>query len=98
MNLPLNLGQEAVEEVELKGHILDSLLLPKVLDAIVSHSGHYTLKKMQVGQKQDDPSVAHIEVHAPNRPRLTMILDSIRLHGARPKDKPMCHLPVMAVE
>ena len=28
-----------VEEVELHGHIIDSLLLPKVLDLILTHGG-----------------------------------------------------------
>ncbi len=28
-----------VEEVEVQGHIIDSLLLPKILDEILTHGG-----------------------------------------------------------
>ena len=52
------------EQVELHGHIIDSLLLPKVLDAILTHGGSYVIKDIRVGQRQDDPSFARIEVRA----------------------------------
>ncbi len=49
-----------VEEVELQGHIIDSLLLPKVLDEILTRGGTYVLKDIRVGQRQTDPSYARI--------------------------------------
>lgn len=72
------------EEVELKGHILDSLLLPKVLDSILSRGGSYVLKDIQVGQRGADPSHARVEVRAPNRELLQEILGVIHAHGAVP--------------
>src|SRR5436309_11161583 len=74
----------AVEEVELQGHIIDSLLLPKVLDEILTHGGSYVLKDIRIGQRQTDPSYARIEVHAPSAPVLQEILDTIHDHGAVP--------------
>ena len=53
-----------VEEVEIQGHIIDSLILPKVLDEILTHGGSYVLKDIRVGQRQTDPSHARIEVRA----------------------------------
>src|SRR5947207_984359 len=47
-----------VEEVQLQGHIIDSLLLPKVLDEILTGGGSYVIKDIRVGQRQDDPSFA----------------------------------------
>ena len=44
------------EEVELQGHIIDSLLLPKVLDEILTRGGSYELKDIRIGQRQADPS------------------------------------------
>jgi lysine-ketoglutarate reductase/saccharopine dehydrogenase-like protein (TIGR00300 family) len=73
-----------VEEVELHGHIIDSLLLPKVLDEILTRGGTYTIKDIRVGQRQEDPSHAHIEVRAPTTDRLREILDAIHDHGAVP--------------
>src|SRR4051812_7169915 len=74
----------AVEEVEVAGHILDSLLLPKILDEILTRGGTYTLKRIQVGQRQVDPSYALIEVRAPSEERLREILGNIHDHGATP--------------
>src|SRR5919201_6962840 len=73
-----------VEEVDLRGHIIDSLLLPKVLDEILTHGGSYVLKDIRVGQRQADPSHARIEVRAPSAAALQEILDSIHDHGAVP--------------
>src|SRR5713226_7011731 len=72
----------AVEEVEIQGHIIDSLLLPKVLDEILTHGGSYVLKNIRVGQRQADPSQARIEVRAPTAAELREILDVIHDHGA----------------
>src|SRR5438128_6704169 len=53
-----------LEEVELQGHIIDSLILPKVLDEILTHGGTYALKDIRIGQSQADPSYARIQVRA----------------------------------
>src|SRR5712692_4493591 len=74
----------AVEEVEIQGHIIDSLILPKVLDEILTHGGSFNLKDIRIGQHQADPSYVRIEVRAPNQPVLEEILDVIHDHGAVP--------------
>lgn len=79
-----------VEDVELHGHIIDSLILPKVLDEILTHGGTYVLKDMKVGQKQTDPSHAHIEVRAATAAALQDILDAIHEHGAAPANPQDC--------
>ena len=38
-----------VEHVEMHGHIVDSLLLPKVLDAVLSRGGTYQIEQFQLG-------------------------------------------------
>ena len=43
-----------VEHVEMTGHIVDSLLLPKVLDAILSRGGRYHIDTLRLGERQDD--------------------------------------------
>jgi hypothetical protein len=47
-----------VEEVRLEGHIIDSLLLPKVLDEILTRGGRFLLKDIRVGQQQATPPTA----------------------------------------
>ena len=73
-----------IEHVEMTGHIVDSLLLPKVLDAILSRGGKYHIESLRLGQKQDDPSHARIEVRAATAEQLERILAEIHPHGAMP--------------
>ena len=80
-----------LEEVELQGHIIDSLLLPKVLDEILTRGGQYVLKEIRVGQRQQDPSYARIEIRAPTAELLRDILESIHDHGATPVVQRDCH-------
>jgi len=75
-----------VERVELNGHIIDSLLLPKVLDHITAAGGRFQIEQITVGQAQRDPSFAVIAVHAPSAERLQQILADIADHGAVPVD------------
>jgi lysine-ketoglutarate reductase/saccharopine dehydrogenase-like protein (TIGR00300 family) len=76
--------QGFVEEVEIQGHIIDSLILPKVLDEILTHGGSYVIKDIRIGQRQTDPSHARIEVRADSSEQLRDILDAIHDHGAAP--------------
>src|SRR3954452_14922678 len=79
-----------VEEVELQGHIIDSLLLPKVLDEILTGGGSYVIKDFKIGQRQNDASYARIEVRAASADALRELLDRIHDHGAVPVDDADC--------
>jgi lysine-ketoglutarate reductase/saccharopine dehydrogenase-like protein (TIGR00300 family) len=81
---------EAVEFVEMSGHIVDSLLLPKVLDAILSRGGRYHIDQLDLGQRQDDPSFVRIEVRADSPEALEAILREIHPHGAVPAQQADC--------
>lgn len=80
----------AVEHVELNGHIVDSLLLPKVLDTILSRGGRYHIETLRLGEKQDDASFARIEVRADTTAKLDEILAEIHAHGAVPTNPSDC--------
>jgi lysine-ketoglutarate reductase/saccharopine dehydrogenase-like protein (TIGR00300 family) len=79
-----SMSADHVEEVELQGHIIDSLILPKVLDEVLTHGGSYVIKDIRVGQRQSDASAARIEVRAGSAEKLRRILDAIHDHGAVP--------------
>ena len=70
------------ETLTLEGHIIDSLILAKVLDTILQRSGTFTIKKMHVGATREDTSSASIAVHADSPQRLAAILHAIQPHGA----------------
>ena len=71
-----------MQRVELAGHIIDSLLLPKVLDHITAGGGAFRIEQISIGQARQDPSYALIEVSAPSAERLNTILADIADHGA----------------
>jgi lysine-ketoglutarate reductase/saccharopine dehydrogenase-like protein (TIGR00300 family) len=83
---PLPAADEHVERVELAGHIIDSLLLPKVLDLITAAGGSFRIEKISIGHDRADPSYALIEVQAATQERLQQILADIADHGASPVD------------
>jgi lysine-ketoglutarate reductase/saccharopine dehydrogenase-like protein (TIGR00300 family) len=87
---PTDHATDHVEEVELHGHIIDSLILPKILDEILTHRGTYVIKDIRVGQRQSDASFARIEVRADSADRLHRILDAIHDHGAAPTHPTDC--------
>ena len=84
----------AVEEVELSGHIIDSLLLPKVLDEIMTAGGTFEILKMAVGHRRADPSVARLRVEAASEAQLESILARITRHGAVPIHQRDCVLEI----
>ena len=71
-----------VEEVEVSGHIIDSLILPKVLDVITSGGGAFEIKEISIGHARHDPSYALVEVRATTAEDLADILGHIADHGA----------------
>lgn len=80
------------EEVVLEGHIIDSLLLPKVLDTILENGGDFELLDVRIGRTRRDTSYARLAVIAPSEARLDLILRRIRDHGAVPVVQEDCQL------
>ena len=73
-----------VEDVEIRGHIIDSLIFPKILDCIIAGGGSFRIKKICIGQTRSDSSYALVEVRAADAPMLVRILGQIADHGAVP--------------
>jgi lysine-ketoglutarate reductase/saccharopine dehydrogenase-like protein (TIGR00300 family) len=90
----LNRGpaSQYVELVELRGHIIDSLILPKILDCITASGGAFKIQKMTIGQAREDPSYALIEVAAPTEEKLDQLVATIADHGAVPVVNQDCRL------
>jgi lysine-ketoglutarate reductase/saccharopine dehydrogenase-like protein (TIGR00300 family) len=89
-NLPPTPPAEAIEEVEVRGHIIDSLILPKILDVITTGGGTFQIKRINIGQGRHDPSYALVEVRAADETRLQAILAEIADHGAVPTTQSDC--------
>jgi len=70
------------ETIELRGHIIDSLILPKVLDQILTHGASFRIIDIKIGEKRADQSFARIEVSAKTTAALDELILQLRQHGA----------------
>jgi lysine-ketoglutarate reductase/saccharopine dehydrogenase-like protein (TIGR00300 family) len=70
------------ETVILRGHIIDSLILAKVLDTILMMGGTFDLQEVQIGKTREESSRARIIVRAGSAQLLSDILHRIQPHGA----------------
>ena len=73
-----------VEEIEVRGHIVDSLLLPKILDRILLMGGTFEIRECKIGVHRTDPSYARIAIQADSHETLAAILGDLVEHGASP--------------
>jgi lysine-ketoglutarate reductase/saccharopine dehydrogenase-like protein (TIGR00300 family) len=76
----------AQEIVELEGHIVDSLLLAKVLDLIVASGSDYVLLDVDIGRTNLDPSRVRLEITAPDDAVLSALLEELHVHGVNRVD------------
>jgi len=72
-------------EIELRGHIIDSLILTKVFDGIMDHGGSFEVLDIQVGKKKKDESYAKLLVIGKNEKNLDRILNYAYRQGATSK-------------
>src|SRR5260370_8982845 len=70
------------ENIEVRGHIIDSLILPKVLDQILTHGANFKIDEIKIGKKRADQSFARIEVSAETGEALDELVLRLRQHGA----------------
>src|SRR5436309_9098724 len=75
------------ETIELRGHIIDSLILPKVLDEILKGGGNFNIAQVKIGQKRADQSFARIEVSSESSEALDDLILRLRQHGAEVAEK-----------
>ncbi|HBH97801.1 MAG TPA: TIGR00300 family protein [Candidatus Omnitrophica bacterium] len=76
------------EIVRVSGHIIDSLILPKVLDEIMDLDGTFEILQLSIGKRKADPSTARLKVSARSQPALQTILKRLVRLGATPEFAP----------
>lgn len=74
------------EIVEIRGHIIDSLILPRILDEIVEIGADYNVLDFQIGKTHEDPSFARIQVWTSDPETLERLLGRLQKHGATPSE------------
>ncbi|HEX6548142.1 MAG TPA: TIGR00300 family protein [Candidatus Dormibacteraeota bacterium] len=66
----------------LEGHIIDSMMLPQVMDLVMDLGGNFTVEELRVGQHKTDTSLCRLEVVAPSAGTLDEIVRRARDLGA----------------
>ncbi|MBI4354646.1 MAG: TIGR00300 family protein [Candidatus Omnitrophica bacterium] len=73
------------ENVRISGHIIDSLILPKILDEVMDLDGTFEILSLAIGKRKTDPSTARLTVSARSQHALQMILRRLARLGATPE-------------
>lgn len=84
MNEAAELSAEVAEDIEIQGHIIDSLILPKILDCICAHGATFQIQNLAIGRERNDPSRALVRVRADTPEQLQHVLAEVAHHGAVP--------------
>src|SRR4030081_2951209 len=74
------------ETVELRGHIIDSYVLPRIMDEVMDRGGEFVIHEIQVGRRKNEPSYARIQISAPTQELLDLLLARAQRIGALPED------------
>ncbi len=74
------------EIVEIRGHLIDTAALSKVLNDIDEYGGDYRVEQFDIGHGSADPSYARINVSAAREDTLQRILMRLQIHGVNQVD------------
>ena len=72
-------------EIEVRGHLIDSLVLTKIFDSVMDLDGKFEVLDIDVGKKKTDESYAKLLVQGKNKNNLEKILEVIYRYGATAK-------------
>jgi lysine-ketoglutarate reductase/saccharopine dehydrogenase-like protein (TIGR00300 family) len=75
-----------IETVEIRGHVMDSGVLARVLDDVLEYGGDYKVARLDLGRTHDDESYARIEIGCEDPAVLQRILMRLQIHGVNPVD------------
>lgn len=78
--------------IELEGHIIDSLILPRVWGAIEDAGAHFHVQEMRIGESELEQSYMRMEVTAESDERLNELMGELQRIGAVPFVESDAHL------
>lgn len=72
-------------EIEVKGHLIDSMILTKIFDVIMDLNGEFQVQEFRVGKRKKDESYAKLLIQGKSQKHLDEILESVYREGATSK-------------
>ncbi len=72
-------------DIEVKGHLIDSMILTKIFDVIMDLKGEFQVQEFKVGKHKKDASHAKLSIQGQSQEHLDKILEAIYREGATSK-------------
>ena len=72
-------------EIEVKGHLIDSMILTKIFDVIMDLDGEFQVQEFRVGKRKKDESYAKLLIQGKSQKHLDEILETVYRAGATSK-------------
>ena len=72
-------------EVEVRGHLIDSLILTNIFDGIMDLNGEFEVLEFNIGKRKKDESYAKLRIQGKNKKHLEEILELVYREGATAK-------------
>ncbi len=69
------------EDVQIEGHLIDSLMMPQTMDEIMDLEGEYEVLTFDVGRVKDDPSHAVLRIFGRDAAHLDELLRAVTKFG-----------------
>ncbi len=80
----LRLSRKYEQEIEVKGHLIDSMILTKIFDKIMDLKGDFQVVEFKIGKRKTDPSYARLIIKGKNKEHLDNLLEFVYRDGAQP--------------
>ena len=74
--------QRPYEDVHIEGHLIDSLMVPQIMDDVMDLEGEFEILSFDVGRTKTDISRAVFRIYGRDRAHLEELLTAVQEHGA----------------
>ncbi len=74
--------QVYTQVIELQGHIIDSMILPQIMDEAIDRGGDFVVEEFQIGRRKAETSYVRLELRAPSPELLDRLVRHARRLGA----------------
>jgi lysine-ketoglutarate reductase/saccharopine dehydrogenase-like protein (TIGR00300 family) len=78
------LADKFEQEIEVRGHLIDSMILTRIFDSIMDLKGDFQVLEFTVGKRKKDASFARLLIRAKSKDHLEDILELVYREGAQP--------------
>jgi lysine-ketoglutarate reductase/saccharopine dehydrogenase-like protein (TIGR00300 family) len=76
------MAERPYEDVRIEGHLIDSLMVPQIMDDVMDLEGEFEILSFDVGRTKTDISRAVFRIYGRDRAHLEELLTAVQEHGA----------------